>query len=135
MSGDREVIRTDGAPAPGGPYSQAIRAGGTLYVAGQVPRHPVSGELAEGFEAQARQTFDNVKAVVEAAGASLADVVKVNVFIADLGDRQVLNEVFVDYFSEPFPARTTVQGGLPGFGIEVDAIAHLPEGRVPEAGD
>jgi 2-iminobutanoate/2-iminopropanoate deaminase len=132
---EKEAILTDSAPPPGGPYSQAIRAGSTLYVAGQVPRHPISGELVQGFEAQARQTFDNVIAVLEAAGASPIDVVKVTVFIADLGDREVLNTVYRDYFTEPFPARTTVQVGLPGFGIEVDAIARLPEAQTSLPGE
>lgn len=97
-----------------------------MYVAGQGPRNPLSEELArDGFETQVRQTMENLSAVLEAAGASLSTVVKLNVYLANLADRDALNAVLREYLSEPFPARTTVQVGLPGFSIEIDAIAEI----------
>lgn len=121
-----DTITTPRAPAPKGPYSQGRLAGGLVYVAGQGPFDPVTGELVgASFEEQARRTLENVKSVLEAAGASVADVVKVNVYLSDLGHFQTLNEVYREYFPAPYPARTTVQAGLPGFLIEVDAVARL----------
>lgn len=118
-------IRTERAPAPQGPYSQARVAGGVLYVAGQGPLG-LEGEVqGETFEEQARATLENLKAIVEAAGASLSEVVKVNVYLADMSDWPRFNDVYRQYFQEPFPARTAVQAGLLGILVEVDAIAHL----------
>lgn len=123
-SGRRKVL-TDRAPRPVGPYSQAIIAGNTIYVAGQVPIDPKTRQAVTGsFEEQAVRTFENVKAIVEAAGATLADVVRVNVYLANLSDFSKMNEVYMRYFSEDYPARTTVGTQLLStFSIEVDCIA------------
>ncbi|HKY04174.1 MAG TPA: Rid family detoxifying hydrolase [Blastocatellia bacterium] len=123
-SNKRKVL-TDRAPKPVGPYSQAIIAGNTVYVAGQVPTNPRTGQAAIGsFEEQAVQTFENIKAIVEGAGATLDDVVRVNVYLADLANFAKMNEVYRRYFKEDFPARTTVGAQLLStFEIEVDCIA------------
>ncbi len=121
-------ISTDGAPAAIGPYSQAVRAGAFLFCSGQIPLEPASGEMVSGeIEAQARQVLENLKAVVEAAGASLDDVVKVTVYLADLADFATVNEVYEEYFGEAKPARATIQAAaLPrGSLIEADCIAYL----------
>lgn len=121
----KRKVLTDRAPKPVGPYSQAIIAGNTIYVAGQVPTNPRTGQAAIGsFEDQAVQTFENVKAIVEGAGATLGDVVRVNVYLADLANFAKMNEVYRRYFKEDFPARTTVGAQLLStFEIEVDCIA------------
>jgi 2-iminobutanoate/2-iminopropanoate deaminase len=111
-------------PKPAGPYSPAIIAGNTIYVAGQGPFDPVTGKMPNAFEEQAVQVLENIKTIVEAAGATLADVVKVNVFLADLNNFAKMNEVYKRYFVEPFPARATVGSQLlGGMGIEVECIA------------
>jgi len=121
----KRQITTQSAPAPGGAYSQAIAAGNLVFLAGQGPFKP-SGEKVEGsFEEQARQTFSNLAAVAEAAGGSLADAVRVGVFLRDMADFPTMNEIYPEFFSDPLPARTTVQSDLPGFGIEVDAVLWL----------
>jgi reactive intermediate/imine deaminase len=121
----KRQVTTQSAPAPGGAYSQAIAAGNLVFLAGQGPFRP-SGEQVEGsFEDQARQTFSNLAAVAEAAGGSLADAVRVGVFLRDMGDFATMNEIYRDFFSDPLPARTTVQSDLPGFPIEVDAVLWL----------
>ncbi len=120
------AVRTDKAPAPKGPYSQGRRAGGFLFVAGQVPFDVQGNLVGPGIAEQTRAALQNVKAIVEAAGATLADVVKVNVYLTDLGNFAAMNEVYRTFFSEPFPARTTVQAGLLGFLVEIDAVAPLP---------
>lgn len=119
-------IRTDEAGPPGGPYSQGIKAGNLVFLAGQAPFTP-AGELVDGgFEEQARQTFDNLRAVSEAAGGSLADAVRVGVYLRDLGNFERMNEIYVEYFAaSPLPARTTIPAALPGFEIEVDAVLVL----------
>ena len=120
------AVRTDKAPAPKGPYSQGRRAGGLLFVAGQVPFDLEGNLVGPGIAEQTRAALQNVKAIVEAAGATLADVVKVNVYLADLEHFAAMNEVYRAFFTEPFPARTTVQAGLLGFLVEIDAVAALP---------
>jgi 2-iminobutanoate/2-iminopropanoate deaminase len=124
----KEQIRTDKAPAAIGPYSQGIVASGRLlFVAGQIPKDPVSGQMPQDFRAQAERCLANVKAIVEAAGATLADVVKVNAYLADLGNFAVFNDVYAGLFSQPYPARTTVGAALAtGIQVEVDAIVSLP---------
>ena len=119
---ERTPIRSDMAPPPGGPYSQAIRSGGFLFLAGQGPfRH--DGSKVEGsFEEQARQTFSNLEAVAQAAGASLADAVRVGVYLRDMSNFPAMNKVYAEFFRDPMPARTTIQSDLPGFEIEVDAV-------------
>ena len=121
----REPVATERAPAAIGPYSQAVRAGGSVYLSGQIPLDPATGELVAGDIAmQARRVFDNLRAVCEAAGASLDDVVRVGIYLMDLEDFAAVNAVMADYFQAPYPARSTIQvSGLPrGARIEVDAI-------------
>lgn len=121
----RTAVFTDAAPRAIGPYSQAIRAGNTVYLSGQIALHPGTGELVQGgIEAEARQAFENLKAVAEAAGNGLTQVVKLNIYLLDLGDFAKVNEIMAGYFQEPFPARATLAvAGLPrGAKIEVDAV-------------
>jgi reactive intermediate/imine deaminase len=120
--GERTPIRSDGAPAPGGPYSQAIRSGGFLFLAGQGPFRTDGSKVEGSFEDQARQTFRNLEAVATAAGASLADAVRVGVYLRDMSNFAALNRVYPEFFRDPMPARTTIQSDLPGFEIEVDAV-------------
>ncbi len=117
----KKEIRTSGAPAPIGPYSQGVvTSGRLLFVAGQTPKDPGTGAMPSEFRAQAERTLQNVKAIVEAAGATMADVVKVNAYLADLGNFGVFNEVYAKFFSAPYPARTTVQAVLPGGAVQVE---------------
>lgn len=121
----RSIIETDDAPAAIGPYSQAVAAGDTVYVSGQIPLAPATMELvSEAFEPQVRQVLDNVSAVVRAAGASLDDVVKLNVFLTDLANFQTVNEVMSEYFEAPYPARAAIGvAALPrGARVEMDAV-------------
>ena len=124
----RTIIRTDGAPKALGPYSQGVRSGDNLYLSGQVPLDPVTGQLVGGdISAQARRVFDNIRAVLEAAGASFGDVVRVGIYLTDLGNFGAVNEVMKQYFAEPYPARSTIGvAALPlGAAIEIDVIAVL----------
>ena len=122
---ERIPIRTEEAPPPGGPYSQAIRSGGFLFLAGQGPFR-IDGTKVEGsFEDQARQTFHNLEAVAKAAGSSLADAVRVGVYLRDMANFPALNKVYTEFLRDPMPARTTIQSDLPGFEIEVDAVLAL----------
>jgi reactive intermediate/imine deaminase len=126
----REIIQTDRAPRAIGTYSQAVRCGNTVYLSGQIPLMPESMELVEGdMEAQVRRVFDNLSAVAEAAGGSLADVVKLNVFLPDLGHFALVNEVMAGYFQSPYPARAAVGvAALPrGAQVEMDAVMELGE--------
>jgi reactive intermediate/imine deaminase len=121
----KRPVSTQSAPQPGGAYSQAIVAGNLVFLAGQGPFVP-SGERVEGsFADEARQTFANLAAVAEAAGGSLADAVRVGVFLRNMDDFKTMNEIYREFFSDPLPARTTVQSDLPGFDIEVDAVLFL----------
>jgi 2-iminobutanoate/2-iminopropanoate deaminase len=121
----KEQIRSSDASPPGGVYSQAIRAGDLVFLAGQGPFRS-DGEKVEGtFEAQARQALQNLAAVATAAGGSLADAVRVGVFLRDMGNFPAMNEVYGEFFPEPYPARTTIQSDLPGFEIEIDAVLWL----------
>lgn len=122
----KEVISTDNAPAAIGPYSQAVKVNGTVFCSGQIPIDPASGEFVEGGVAeQSEQVFKNLIAVLEAAGATLEDVVKTSVFLADMNDFAAMNEVYGRYFSSNKPARATVQAaGLPrGALVEIECIA------------
>lgn len=125
----RQDIYTPKGAAPAGPYSQAIVAEGKfVYVSGQGPADPETGELCLGsFREQAERVFKNLGILLEASGASWADVVKVGAFLADLGDFPVFNEVYQQFVVEPYPARTTVQAGLGKIAIEVDCIAVIPD--------
>ncbi len=117
-------VSTDRAPKPVGPYNQAIVAANTIYVAGQGPFDPKTGKMAASFDEQAVQVFENIKAIVEAAGATLADVVKVNVYLADLANFAKMNDVYKRYFVEDYPARATLGTQLlGGMGIEVECVA------------
>lgn len=124
----KEIISTRAAPQAIGPYSQAVKINGTVYLSGQIPLHPATMTLVEGdITAQAQQVFNNLSAVAEAAGGSLDDAVKINISLTDLGDFAAVNEVMADFFSEPYPARACVQvAALPkGANIEVEAILAL----------
>lgn len=121
-----EEISTDDAPASIGPYSQAIRSGDTIYVSGQGPADPESREVeVEDIEAQTAQTLENISAILEAAGASLENVVKANVYVTDMDNYDAVNEVYADYMSEPFPARCAVEvSDLPiDIGVEIEVVA------------
>jgi len=121
----RQVAFTDSAPPPAGPYSQAVRSGPMLALAGQAGFDPATGELAgPDFAAEARRTFANLLAVLEAAGAGPENVIRLGVFLTDPVHFQEMNSVLREFFAEPFPARTTVYVTLPGaMRIEVDALA------------
>ncbi len=122
----QQTIVTDKAPAPIGPYSQAIRANGFIFTAGQIGVNPKTGELVTGgIEAETRQVMENLKAVLEAAGSSLAKVVRATVYLADLGDFQKMNEVYGQYVGESRPARSTIQAAkLPRTcRVEIDLLA------------
>jgi len=122
---ERTPIRAEGAPAPTGPYSQAIKSGGFLFLAGQGPFRPDGSKVDGPFEDQARQTLQNLQSVAAAAGASLADAVRVGVYLRDMSNFAAMNKVYAEYFRDPMPARTTIQSDLPGFEIEVDAVIAL----------
>lgn len=127
---ERTVIATAGAPAAIGPYSQAIRAGGLIFVSGQIPLDPATGQVVSGgASAQAVRVLDSLRAVLEAAGSSLERVVKTTVYLTDLGAFAEVNEVYARYFSEAPPARATVQvAALPrGVLIEIEAVALASE--------
>lgn len=124
----RTPIQTDQAPAAIGTYSQAARAGHTVYLSGQIPLDPASGELVGGDIAlQIRRVFENLAAVAEAAGGSLDDVVKLNVYLTDLANFPAVSEVMSDYFREPYPARAVIGvAALPkGAEVEIDAVVEL----------
>lgn len=124
----KTIISTAGAPAAIGPYSQAVRAGHTVYLSGQIALDPVSGQLVEGgFEAQVDRAFRNLKAVAEAAGGTLGDVVKLTLFLTDLAHFPRANEIMQTYFTAPYPARSTVGiSSLPrGALFEVEAVMVL----------
>lgn len=121
----KDIIATDRAPAAIGTYSQAVRHGQTVYLSGQIPLDPVTMEIASDEpEGQIRRVFDNLAAVAEAAGGSLADVVKLTVYLTDLGQFPLVNEVMAQYFDEPYPARAAIGvAALPrGVAVEVDAV-------------
>lgn len=122
----RRAISDPGAPAAIGPYSPAIRAGNLLFVSGQVPIDPATGNMVDGdITAQSRRVFENIRALLEAGGASFASVVRTTVYLADMNDFGAMNAVYGTYFSEPYPARATVQvARLPKDArVEIDVIA------------
>jgi reactive intermediate/imine deaminase len=124
----REPIHSDDAPAAIGTYSQAIRTGNLVFLSGQIPLDPKTMEIVEGdFEARARRVFDNLQAVVEAAGGDLNQIVKLTIFLTDLANFATVNSVMEDYFNTPFPARAAVGvASLPkGVDVEADAILAL----------
>lgn len=123
----KQIIATPKAPAAIGPYSQAVKAGNTVYLSGQIGLDPATMQLVEGVEAQAQRVFENLKAVAEAAGGSLNDAVKVNIYLTDLANFTIVNEVMARYMAQPYPARATLgvkelpKGGL----VEADAVLVL----------
>ena len=122
----KEIVRTDTAPTPVGPYSQGVRAGNLFFVAGQGCMNPATGQMArESIESETRQVLENVRAILGAAGLTLAQVVKTTCYLADMNDFQAFNAVYATYFTDQPPARTTIQAGrLPGdIRVEVEAIA------------
>ncbi len=124
----REIISTDNAPQAIGTYSQAVKTGNTVYLSGQIPLLPETMELVEGdISTQIKQVFDNLAAVAQAAGGSLADVAKLNIFLTDLVHFPTVNEVMATYFAEPYPARAAIGvASLPkGAEVEMDAILEL----------
>ena len=124
----REIIRTDKAPKAIGPYSQAVRAGTTVYLSGQIPLDPATGELVTGdITVQTQRVFENLRAVCEAAGGSLAKLVRVGIYLTDLKNFQAVNAVMAEFCKEPYPARSTVEvSGLPrGAEVEIDAVLVL----------
>lgn len=124
----KQIVQSPDAPAAIGPYSQAVLAGSTLYMSGQIPLDPKTGQLVEGIEAQAHQVFRNLAAVAAAAGASLNDIVKLSILLIDLGEFTKVNEIMATYMSAPYPARATYQvAGLPrGARIEIEATLIVP---------
>ena len=124
----RIAIHTDQAPAAIGPYSQAVRAGNTVYLSGQIPLDPATGELVAGdIQTQTRRAFDNLRAVCEAAGGSLEQVARLGLYVTDLADFAAVNAVMAEYFDAPYPARSTIQvSALPkAAAFEVDAVLVL----------
>ena len=120
-------ISTTNAPAALGPYSQAIRSGGLLFCSGQIPADPATGNIPEGAQAQTEQALTNLKSLIEAAGASIDNVVKTLVFIKDMNDFAAINDIYAKYFTEPFPARTCIEvARLPKDVLfEIEAIVEL----------
>ncbi len=124
----REIIHTDRAPQAIGTYSQAVKVGTTVYLSGQIPLVPETMEMVEGnMETQIRRVFDNLAAVAEAAGGSLADVAKLNIFLTDLAHFPLVNEVMASYFQQPYPARAAIGvASLPkGAAVEMDGVLEL----------
>jgi reactive intermediate/imine deaminase len=124
----RQIIKTDNAPAAIGPYSQAVKHGDTVYLSGQIPLDPTTMELIPGdIGAQAHRVFANLRAVCEAAGSGLDGIVKLNVYLTDLGHFATVNQIMAEYFSEPYPARAAVGvAALPlGAEIEMEAVLGL----------
>lgn len=117
----RSIVSTPNAPAAIGTYSQAVRAGDTVYLSGQIGLDPATMQLVDGFEAQTVRVFDNLKAVAEAAGAALGDAVKLNIYLTDLAHFAKVNEIMARYFTEPYPARAAV------------GVKELPKGALVEA--
>jgi reactive intermediate/imine deaminase len=117
----KQIIHTNGAPQAIGTYSQAVKVGNTVYLSGQIGLDPEKMEMVEGIEAQVHRVFKNLKAVAEASGGSLADVVKLNVFLTDLANFALVNTIMAEYFTQPYPARAAV------------GVASLPRGALVEA--
>jgi len=121
----KEEIRTPNAPAPVGPYSQGIKVGNRIYVAGQGPKNPVTGEVPTTIEEQTKQVILNIESILKAAGASLADVTKVTAHLASLTDFDAYNAVYEELFPKPYPVRTTVGSELDNILVEIDVIAEI----------
>lgn len=124
-----DIIQTDQAPAAIGPYSQAVKTGNLVFLSGQIPLDPETMALADGIEAQARQVFDNLRAVAMAAGGGVSDIAKLTIFLTDLGHFARVNDIMSEYFHQPYPARAAVGvAALPkGALVEMEAILVLPQ--------
>lgn len=121
----RTIVATDNAPKAIGPYSQAVQVGGTIYTSGQIPLDPATGELVAGdIDVQTRRVFENLRAVIEAAGAGFADVARVGIYLTDLSNFAAVNTVMAEYFQQPYPARSTIGvAALPrGAQVEIDLV-------------
>ena len=118
---EKQIIHTDHAPKAIGTYSQAVKVGSAVYLSGQIGLDPTTMQVVEGIEAQVHRVFSNLRAVAEAAGGSLADMVKLNIFLTDLGNFALVNSIMTEYFTEPYPARAAV------------GVASLPRGALIEA--
>lgn len=126
----KTIIQTDQAPQAIGTYSQAVKVGNTVYLSGQIPLDPATMELVEGdIATQIRRVFDNLTAVARAAGGSLADIAKLNIFLTDLGHFATVNQIMAEYFAEPYPARAAIGvAALPkGAEVEMDGVLELTE--------
>ncbi len=123
----RRTVMAEGGPAPAGPYSHAVVANGFVYVSGQGPVDPETGEMPDGFTDQVRQTLRNLRTILEAAGSGLDDVVKVNAYLTDLTRFAEFNEVYREFFGNDPPARTTVATALLGILVVVDCVAQVAE--------
>ncbi|MBQ9550147.1 MAG: RidA family protein [Lachnospiraceae bacterium] len=124
-----QTVHTDNAPKAIGPYSQAIKAGNTVYVSGQLPVDPATGEFAgDDIKTQTKQSLTNIENILKAAGGGMGDVVKTTVLLSDIGDFGAMNEVYAEFFKEPFPARAAFQvAAIPkGAKVEIEAVAVLP---------
>ena len=121
----KQIVSAGGAPKPAGPYSHAVVADGLVFISGQGPLDPETGTMPDSFTDQVRQTLRNVQIILEAAGSSLDNVVKVNAYVTDLTRFQEFNEVYREFFQHDPPARTTVGASLLGFLVEIDCIARL----------
>lgn len=127
MSNNKHIIATDNAPVAVATYSQAVRSGNLVFLSGQIPLDPETMELKQGFTEQTHQVFKNLKAVVEAAGGTMDQIIKLNIFVMDLDNFATLNEIMAEYFTQPYPARAAVQvAGIPkGAEVEMEAILDL----------
>lgn len=123
--GKKREIQTTEAPLPAGPYSQGLRVGNRIYVSGQRPENAATRTTPQGIQSQARQVLENVRHVLEKAGASMDQVVKVCVYLADLADFAAFNEIYAEFFTVPYPVRTTIGCALRGILVEVDVIAEI----------
>src|SRR5690349_13502728 len=120
----KQIISTDKAPKPGGPYSQAVVVGDLVFVAGQVPRDPQTGKTPESIEDQTRLVLNNMKAILEAAGCTMQQVVRTDVYLSTMNNFSRMNEVYKTFFNKDYPVRTTVGVQLVGFDVEISCIAH-----------
>ena len=121
----RQEIRTAKAPLPAGPYSQGLRVGNRIYVAGQRPENAATRAIPEEFQAQARQVLENIRHILDEAGATMGHVVKTNVYLTDLANFAAFNQVYAEFFTAPYPVRTTIACELRGILVEVDVIAEV----------
>ena len=121
----KEAIKSSKLPTPGGPYSPGIKSGSRIYVSGQRPVDPATNHIPESFAEQTRLCLSNISHVLEAGGASMDDVVCVNVFLADISYFEEFNEIYKSFFKAPYPARTTISCSLRGILVEINAVAEL----------